>query len=192
MEDKELSKDISDVVLGDLRCENDLISLFPSNATLITYDFLLENPKVLYAGAHIAVAFRKVKGIPTPTIAWHHGIYVGGGNVIDMNDLTPSIQSRSLSSFMKISDVDQHAFALVNYRDDNDTKRECTVEIAHYLKQSPENLQRKLYNMCLLNCEVFATLCRTGRPRYVNVTNNMLLCLETKLDMTIHCKFSLK
>lgn len=148
-----------------------LIDLSPSNGRRLS----LANPttwEVLSPGNQIAVGFYKSG---STVIAYHHGIYIGNNAVIDMNDNTdkPAIQQRSLESFVNIGDVDRSVIIMVEYNNDSDEKRNMTIKFADFLMNTSANKENKLYNIVMLNCEVFATFCRTGNPRYQSEIENL-------------------
>jgi len=144
------------LTLGDER-----VDLFPSNAVLIS---VLDWKEVLYDGAHVAVAFRTDN--PLAEIAWHHGIYVGNRTVIDNNDRdnSSSIRLTSFEEFIEVGDI-MSSFALISYEDDNDEKRNISLNCANTLLNSESNVNSKLYDLVSFNCQHFATFCRTGQLR---------------------------
>ncbi len=149
-----------------------LVDLTPTRGHKLS----LANPSfwtTLYPGAQIAVAFRKY-GL----IAWHHGIYIGDGNVIDNNQHKgqPSIQQRTMQSFIDVGNIDQSVVMLIEYENDNEKVQNLTVKLAHVLMNSSDNIQTELYNMFAMNCETFATFCRTGKFRYelLHLINSLL------------------
>ena len=138
-----------------------LVDLTPTRGHKLS----LANPSfwtTLYPGAQIAVAFRKY-GL----IAWHHGIYIGDGNVIDNNQHKgqPSIQQRTMQSFIEVGDINHSVVMLIEYENDNEEVQKLTVQLAHSLMNSSYNIHTELYNVFAMNCETFATFCRTGKFR---------------------------
>jgi hypothetical protein len=157
-----------------------VIDLVPSRGRRLNLvDFNFRDK--LKPGDQIAVGFFKFE---RTVIAYHHGIYIGKENVIDMNDNAgePSIQQRSLESFVNIGDVDRSVIILVEYENDSDEKLIATISFANVLMNSSANEQKNLYNIFMFNCEAFATYCRTGNLRY----NNEIKLICTDLILPAH------
>lgn len=146
--------------------------LTPSNARILNS---LSAQDCLYPGAHIAVPFAPL----TDGIAWHHGIYIGNREVIEMRQQSsdmPDIQRVSLFQFLQ-NDLSaesnlRYSFALIDYGVDSLAYQEKTVQIAQYLLENQGG--GELYDLLKLNCEAFATYCRTGKARYSILLYNLL------------------
>lgn len=128
------------------------LNLTPSNGKVITIEDLLLS---VAPGNHIAVKCGLI---------WHHGIFVGNNEFIHMcgeNESTAKIQKTNLQEFRGVS----QDLVVIEYFQDTPQMRSLTVEIAQYLLDHDNN-QPGIFNIVTRNCEMFATLCRTGNERY--------------------------
>lgn len=118
---------------------------------------------VLYPGAHIATS--------NPYEHYHHGIVVDTTTVDisivhlwgrDKND--GRVQLTTLPIFIAggIDNLGKKTrrLYLVNYEDDNLNKRQETVKVAKEMLAKADEI---VYNLATLNCESFASFCRTGQ-----------------------------
>ncbi|CAF3689385.1 unnamed protein product [Adineta steineri] len=156
------------------------IDLQPTNSNGIDIKLAKD---LLYPGAHIATA--------NPYEHFHHGI------VIDTN--TPDIsiihlwaadknsgrvQTTTLPIFIagSIDDVGKNLrhLYLVNYDGDTVKKQQTTVETA---KKTLENADDIKYNLATLNCESFASFCRTGKWRSEQTEKLTNVLIENAADI---------
>jgi len=147
-----------------------LFDLFPDDGKL--FNLLETNFANIPFGTHIAVPFFKFN-----QVAWHHGIYVSEGKVIDMMEEQPNIQSRSLNDFFKINNVSPLDFVIVNYSHDSPEMLALTCLRALFLEQNPPTIT---YHAVYFNCESFATFCRSGYFRSVSFPSITFLDFKRK------------
>lgn len=134
-----------------------LFDLFPDDGKLC--NLLETNFANIPFGTHIAVPFFKFN-----QVAWHHGIYVSEGKVIDMMEEQPNIQSP----------LD---FAIVKYSHDSPEMLALTCLRALFLEQNPPTIT---YHAVYFNCESFATFCRSGYFRSVSFPSITFLDFKRK------------
>lgn len=132
----------------------------------------------LQPGDHVVVPFQ-----PINKIYYHHGIYIGNKEFIEMNDKNPTIQKISFKKFLK-----EGIAGIVDYsQTDFQVNPEQTVKRAKEKLQNPGEFS--VYNMKSKNCEHFAHYCTTGRYDnvYIQINENMANYLT---DINSQKKFS--
>jgi hypothetical protein len=138
------------------------IDLKPNNASLIAFPQRVDEE--LYPGAHIATGEEGAGNI------YHHGIVLSNQNVMLIahfwgpgGSVTAKIQTTNLAAFLagdpKFAGKITRPLYLISYKNDNDQKRQQTVDRA---KEMLENSSAVEYNILTSNCECFAVYCRTG------------------------------
>ena len=114
-------------------------------------------------GEHLAVRSRSVLTGKVDAI-WHHGIYVGDGDVVHMhpdgNISRVNLDTFALGATSRGRTVD--TAVVIIYKGDTDRWRSWSCELALSALHTPE-MKDLVYDEVLANCEHFASWCRTLR-----------------------------